>query len=559
MTSEQDIGPLSDTEGGEKPVREQLRKAHITNAAKLAAASSDSATKHSEANGNDHDDSNDLDDTAPRRGRLSRKRSHEEVEEDAERTATEPLRHHTRKRSRDSTAEEDVLNNGQRKSSGETRRNGEPASEGHMEDGETNGAVKGPRAATPEGLNEKGNEAAVESISSPKTKRSRLHSTTAEATTTLAKNTELSTSANSAASVVSTEALGLDHQAEDSAPQPKEPATKIPSTSGFANASAVSPFGALAGSKSPSSEPQTSTNAFKASGFGALSGSSTSGFGSIGKNAGGFGSGGSFATGAKSPVKTNDAESTAKPATSSAFGGALGQQSAFSAAGASASAFGSASGFGAVSSGFGGGLAGTGFSSLGKGGLSSFASGKSTPLGGSSKPTKAFGSPPGDDEEGKDEEEDDDEAGAKSPLSDEADKQHAAFYEQRVETGEEEENTEFSCRAKLYNFSAGLDGNKEWRERGFGVVRFNVKKATEDETPRGRLLMRLQGSHRVVLNTPVTKGLKFGTPKGEPPEGGFMYFMGTIDGKDSLELLQLKVCRFSPCMIQGRQLTPTCR
>ena len=73
---------------------------------------------------------------------------------------------------------------------------------------------------------------------------------------------------------------------------------KIPTTSGFANTSAVSPFGALAGSKSPvkplssfasianSQQNQTSSPAFVASGFAALSNASASPFGALGASPG---------------------------------------------------------------------------------------------------------------------------------------------------------------------------------------------------------------------------------------------------------------------------------
>lgn len=53
--------------------------------------------------------------------------------------------------------------------------------------------------------------------------------------------------------------------------------------------------------------------------------------------------------------------------------------------------------------------------------------------------------------------------------------------------------------------------------------------------------MRADGSHRVVLNTPVLKSLKFGDVKGERPNSGYVYFMGSIDGSSKLELLQMKV------------------
>jgi hypothetical protein len=57
--------------------------------------------------------------------------------------------------------------------------------------------------------------------------------------------------------------------------------------------------------------------------------------------------------------------------------------------------------------------------------------------------------------------------------------------------------------------------------------------------------MRADGSHRVVLNTPIKKEIKFGTPSGAPPTNGFMYFLGTFDGRDNLEMLQIKVSQYS--------------
>lgn len=519
MTSEKDIGPLSDTEGAEKPVREQLKKAHITSQAAKAIA----GTAHEAENGGNQPAGED-------RGRLHRKRSHEEVEGDSRETTSEPPKQHTRKRSRDSTAEEEELNNGQRKVSGERARNGDESTTGEVP--ALNGVDKGARASTPEGSIEKRPEEAAESMTSPKTKRSRLHSTIVD----------------------DKDLVEADKAADAAGPQAKhetsgetQQTTKIPPTSGFANASATSPFGALAGSKSPPEQQQTSASAFAASGFGALAGSTTGGFGAVGKQPGGFGSGGSFASGGRSPLKAKDDDQPSAPS-GGGFGGALGQKSAFSATAPSGSGFGSAaSGFGKLGSsgtaGFGGGLGGTGFSTLGGGSLSSFASGNTAgPLGGTSKSVKPFGASA--DGEGRDEEDgDDDKAGAKSPIATEEEKQDERFYEQELETGEEDESTEFSARAKLYTFAADGDGKKEWRERGFGTIRLNVRRLQPDENqkPKARLLMRAEGSHRVVLNTPVTKEIKYGTPGGEKPSGGYLFFMGTIDGNTGLEVLQLKV------------------
>lgn len=516
-----DNSRLSDTEGGEKPVREKLQKAHITH--DKSAPASDAMA------GNDSGEEAANGDAALKvqsRGQLQKKRSYEEIDgEHTKDAASAPAKHHTRKRSRDSTAEEDQLNNGRRKVSGERARNGDHTAEADMvHQTEPESVSKTPKATTPEAAAEAQTGTTVEDLASPKTKRSRLLSDTPAAKTEDSKSNGSQPSTQPAST------------------------TKIPPTSGFANASATSPFGALAGSKSP--EPQTSASAFAASGFGALSGSSASGFGSVAaaNSSSGFGSGGTFATGAKSALSAKENE-TSKP---SAFGGALGQSSGLSGAGSGTSAFGSgASGFGKIGSasgGFGSALGGAGFGSLSGGGLSSFASGGKAPapLGGSSKASKSFGAPPAeDDDKSEDGGDAEDGTGMKSPLAAEEEKQDERFYEQSLETGEEDETTDFSSRAKLYNFTANAEGKKEWRERGLGVLRLNVKKMSEDddEKAKARLLMRADGSHRVVLNTPVMKDMKFGTPTGGPPQGGYMLFMGTIEGSSGLELLQVKVGR----------------
>ena len=542
MAPAHENAPHSDTETGEKPVREQLKKASIAGMPEeaKAAALAEAAT----SNGED----------VEARGRLQRKRSFEEVEGVASGQAAahgqaegEKGKQHTRKRSRDSKEEdeEEALHDGKRLS-GERSREREDAE--HLSES-TNGAAAR-RAGTPEKTVAKGKEEVVEAMTSPKTKRSRIHSSATEgenATRTTETTTETKTSG---------------------------PA-QVPPGSGFANTSASSPFASL-GSATPSSkpeqQPQTSASAFASSGFGSMASSSTSGFGAIGKNTGGFGAGGGFATGSKSPVGGTPGTQTSeneKPAAETAksgstFGGALGQKSPFSVAPSanSGSAFGStpATGFGTLGgatsgSAFGGSLGTSAFSSLSPspaGGLTSFASGKPTPASSTPKPAKPFGAPPDPEEEegggegGEEGGEDASGSGAKSPgLTQEEDKQDERFYAQQVETGEEEEETAYSCRAKLYEFAELDNGEKGWRERGLGVLRYNVHyprdPGAEGLKVKSRFLMRADGSHRVVLNTPIKKEIGVGTADGGPPQGGLMLFMGTIDGKTRPQLLQLKV------------------
>jgi Ran-binding protein 3 len=510
----------ADTEGAEKPVREQLKKASIggmSDEARDAAQELKMAQEDSSVHGEE----------AVAEGepiKLDEKKDNEETGAAGQSEAPIHLRH-TRKRSRDSTAEDD--NEHKRKISGERSRAQSPTVEANL----VNGAAKpkgGDRSTTPEPAANK-TATTEEAVVSPKVKRSKI-----SGETEAAENENQTT----------TETL------------------KIPPGSGFANTSAASPFGSLATKKSPpaTEQPQTSASAFAASGFGSLAGSSNSGFGAVGKSSGGFGSGGAFGSGSKSPLGGQPSEENTKPAGSS-FGGALGQKSAFAAPASSSSGFGSgASGFGKIgqSSGLGSGLGGSGFGS-GAGGLSSFASGKSTPLSGAVKQQKtSFGAPADDDDDGDNDAADDDTTGGKSPLPVEEDEKDERFFAQDIETGEEDETTEYSCRAKLYNYSTLPDGKKEWRERGLGMLRLNVNAGydgDENSKPKARFLMRADGSHRVVLNTPIKKEIKFGTPSGEAPKNGFIYFMGTFEGSSNLEMLQIKV-RTSCCDVRlHRKLT----
>ena len=547
MAAERYNGVSSDTEAQEKPVREQLKKASIS---KVAGAGSAMAGEEGTTASEDHGENGDTSELTETRGRLQRKRSFEEVEEEqVQHSRSQSARHHTRKRSRDGTVEENELNNGQRKSGERSREDGE-ADPHAASNGEAKASAT-ERPRTPEQTGDKRGEAAVEAMTSPKPKKSRLHSTIEENGAPVNEAAPLGTKEAPLGSITDREKVipSTESKLEEKA------TSKIPPTTGFANTSVSSPFASIRGSKSPSQEPpQKSSGTFAASGFGSLSSSSASAFGAIGKNSGGFGAGGGFATGRMSPAAANAAEKETEKSTpaNSMFGGALSQKSAFSAspAAATGSAFGSsASGFGKLGQGsaFGSGA----FGSLGGGsGLSSFANGKpSSSLAGPSKATKAFGAPADDDDEPEAVGEvEGDDSGIKSPLSQDSDKQDERFYEQDLETGEEDETTEYSCRAKLYNFAVLADGKKEWKERGLGVVRVNVKKdppGEEDTRPSARLLMRAEGSHRVILNTAVKKEINFGAPDGGEPQGGYVYFMGAVDGKKTLELLQLNASLLS--------------
>jgi hypothetical protein len=121
-----------------------------------------------------------------------------------------------------------------------------------------------------------------------------------------------------------------------------------------------------------------------------------------------------------------------------------------------------------------------------------------------------------------------------------------------VETGEEGEEVYFTARARLYHFD-----KKAWKERGTGNIKVNVRyeqqtlsKDEKDqeadpeagfttEVRKARIIMRADGVHRVILNTPVFRGMTAGGRQSEEPVGKTMYLDGLEDGQP--QLFQIKV------------------
>ncbi|XP_034411008.1 ran-binding protein 3b isoform X5 [Cyclopterus lumpus] len=67
-----------------------------------------------------------------------------------------------------------------------------------------------------------------------------------------------------------------------------------------------------------------------------------------------------------------------------------------------------------------------------------------------------------------------------------------------VKTGEESESNVLQTQCKLYVFEKTA---QSWIERGRGLLRLNDMASTEDGTLQSRLVMRTQGSLRLILNT----------------------------------------------------------
>nr|XP_046264829.1 ran-binding protein 3b isoform X3 [Scatophagus argus] len=67
-----------------------------------------------------------------------------------------------------------------------------------------------------------------------------------------------------------------------------------------------------------------------------------------------------------------------------------------------------------------------------------------------------------------------------------------------VKTGEESESNVLQMQCKLYVFEKNA---QSWIERGRGLLRLNDMASTDDGTLQSRLVMRTQGSLRLILNT----------------------------------------------------------
>lgn len=97
-----------------------------------------------------------------------------------------------------------------------------------------------------------------------------------------------------------------------------------------------------------------------------------------------------------------------------------------------------------------------------------------------------------------------------------------------VKTGEENEETKFSARAKLFEFDSA---EKEWKERGIGTVKVN-----EDQvTGAARLLMRSEGVFRVLLNMALFRGLRYYAAQDRG-----VRIVTMVDGRPSQFLVRLR-------------------
>ncbi|KAH9893564.1 hypothetical protein C8Q73DRAFT_697466 [Cubamyces lactineus] len=75
------------------------------------------------------------------------------------------------------------------------------------------------------------------------------------------------------------------------------------------------------------------------------------------------------------------------------------------------------------------------------------------------------------------------------------------LQEQEVHTGEEEEETVYQVRGKLFTLST----QNQWKERGTGTLRLNVRR---EDGGGARLIMRKEAVYTVLLNATLFKGMR---------------------------------------------------
>ncbi|KAB8073830.1 hypothetical protein BDV29DRAFT_174818 [Aspergillus leporis] len=356
-----------------------------------------------------------------------------------------------------------------------------------------------PSLEEPEAESEQIANVTTEKILSPKKKRSRDQLDKDESKNESAA--DKSDNKPSAENGASTEAFAGEPEKKRYRDASQERGS-APLKSAFTNTSSVSPFGSLGTSK-PKDEPPkptavTSSSAFASSSLSAFASSEQSPFGAIGS---------STASVFKSPA-TSEATKPAPTGFASASG---------------------TSGFASLGSGFSGFSGGFG-AAASKGGLTSFASPAGPSVLGSSSKDKSFGAA----EEEEDGEEKNEEAND-APGEFESEKTDERFFERPIETGEEEEKTYFSSKAKLFQFSG-----KEWKERGIGTFKVNVKVTDGEEDKKAtRLIMRADGVLRVMLNTPIFKGMTVGDASGNEPKSKQIHLASLEEGRSVPILLRM--------------------
>ncbi|ODV94268.1 hypothetical protein PACTADRAFT_76892 [Pachysolen tannophilus NRRL Y-2460] len=110
-----------------------------------------------------------------------------------------------------------------------------------------------------------------------------------------------------------------------------------------------------------------------------------------------------------------------------------------------------------------------------------------------------------EEDEGADNDKDEDEDNNKDKSTKSTLYQKVHLEKKQISTGEEEDESLFSTKAKLYSLDL-TNVAEGWKERGIGILRVNkLKNTTENINYKARIIMRADVILKVILNVPITK------------------------------------------------------
>jgi len=161
----------------------------------------------------------------------------------------------------------------------------------------------------------------------------------------------------------------------------------------------------------------------------------------------------------------------------------------------------------------------------------------------------------------------DSEAGKLNRTLEESAREYQAKHENKTElkeveriTGEEQESNVLQANAKLFLFEATT---QTWIEKGRGTIRLNDMSSDDERTFQSRLVMRTQGSLRVVLNTKIWPGMTVERASGKSVRVTAMdtdetvkVFLITTNAKDSENLLRAIDWRIQQLKIREEPVRP---
>ncbi|KAJ3214552.1 single stranded nucleic acid binding protein [Clydaea vesicula] len=102
-----------------------------------------------------------------------------------------------------------------------------------------------------------------------------------------------------------------------------------------------------------------------------------------------------------------------------------------------------------------------------------------------------------------------------------------------IKTFEEDEDTTFKMRAKLYRFNKD---DKEWKERGTGDVKFLKHKVTG----KCRILMRRDKTHKICANHYITAEMSLSPNLGSDRSWVWNTLADISDGEPSQDTLAIR-------------------